>query len=139
LEEGLTIDDSFQLSGGKLLFLLIIFFDTYSSNSAKFASISKQLQSDRFKAELAECIFSTDNEEKKMGYSLLETTSKIVIKDKKYLQTYNDCITLFTNLDSYGKHLLKPMWDSKLRSIFETMNDNNTPQEVFDELNWFVR
>jgi len=64
--------------------------------------------------------------------------AKIVIKDAKYVQTYNDCVTLFQNLDSFAKHLIKPMWNTKMTAIMSVMNEPDLPQEVFDELIWFL-
>jgi hypothetical protein len=137
------LESAFQLSGGKLLFLLQIFIDTFGvgPNSQSVSDISKQLTSERFKSELTECLFSTDNEEKKMGYSLLEMASTLIITAPEYRQTYSDCITLFTNLDSFAKHLIKPMWDGKLRTIIATMNSDALGRDhpkLFKEFSWFL-
>ena len=137
------LESAFQLSGGKLLFLLQIFIDTFGvgPNSQSVSDISMQLTSERFKSELTECLFSADNEEKKMGYSLLEMASTLIITAPEYRQTYSDCITLFTNLDSFAKHLINPMWDGKLRTIIATMNSDALYRDhpkVFKELSWFL-
>ena len=130
--------EAFEISGGKQLFLLLIVMDSYS-NYIQTSDFEKQFKTQRFKMELTECLFSEDNEERKMGYSLLTNISGVFIPLKAYQQKWEDCLSVFSNLDSFGKYQIEPLWDSKVRGIVDTMNDESCPEEILNEFMWMLK
>jgi len=93
---------------------------------------------DEFQVLLQNLLWSKDSEDLKYSFHFLQECAALV-KDKDERHVWVECIGLLSTLDSYGRHLVEPQWQSVSKSLLAYLEKKDFNKRTNLDLFWMFQ
>ena len=115
--------------------LKIVLFDFETSKSKK-SLLDFLKKHNEFARLLERMLWSKDSEDLKFTFRFLQVACELV-KDQDEKKVWNECMGLLATLDSYGKYLIEPQWDSVTSPLLQHLASQRLKNVVSSNLDLF--
>ena len=85
---------------------------------------------------LERMLWSKDSEDLKFSFRFLQVACELV-KDQEEKKVWNECIGLLATLDSYGKYLIEPQWESVTSPLLQHLASQRLKKVASSSLDLF--